>query len=345
MVRKLKIGVIDVATHEGGVRTFVDNFSKALGREGYIVKIVDLSRYTVKELNNFDILHLQTFIGKYHWKLLFARHPVKVLTVHGWVLKEKLNSISRSRNRNWTGLRMVLYFPLMFLMWNLVTLFFDFITCPSVRTAEENNLNNAIIISNAIFPKSYANVDVICLREKPDEVLFATYASGGGLKNVTLDRTIRVVEKLNKIIKSKSITLMVFGKNDCVKPSYPYIRIMGYSSKFLNILRSSDLFITGKTFPDLGYAEMEAGILGIPVAKFAEDYEIEEIIDGETGILAKSEDEMVNKLLNYISDLDNNKQNLGNSFYEYIKMNKSWNKIITQWNKLFMKCLQKRLRT
>jgi len=207
---RLKIGVIDEGFYEGGVRTFVDDFSKALSREGYIVKIADLSRYSVKELNSFDILHFSNFlIWRYHWKLLVARHPVKVLTVHGWVLKETLYNIKR----NWPDLRKVVYIPLNFLMLKLSPLFFDSITCPSVSTAEENNLKNAIIISNAIFPKSYTNVDAIDLREKSDEVIFVTYTSIGGLKNVSLNRTIRVVAKLNKILKSKRITLLVFGKD------------------------------------------------------------------------------------------------------------------------------------
>lgn len=75
---------------------------------------------------------------------------------------------------------------------------------------------------------------------------------------------------------------------------------MSYSKRFLDALKYSDLFIASKTFPNLGYAEMEASILGLLVAKLTEDQTVEEIVDGQTGILAKNKAELVNKLLNYI---------------------------------------------
>ncbi len=343
---RVKIGVIDVSEREGGVRTFIDNFSKALRRQGYIVKTIDFERASVGELNSFDILHFSNpflrsvdrSILKYVWKLLFTRHPRKVLTVHGWVRKE----ILYTRSQNWrrsADSGAIVSVLLKFLMWKLVPLFFDSITCPTTRTANENKLKNAFVISNAIFPEYYSSIDPVDLSMKTSEVLFVTYVSIGGLKNVALNRTIRVVRKLNKILKSKKVKLLVFGKDYYGRSRYPYVQIMGYSSKFLSILKSAALFITGKTFPDLGYAEMEAGILGTPVAKFTEDYETEEIIDGQTGILAKNEEEMVNKLLDYVSDLENNKQKLGNSFREYVTKNKNWSSVIGQWNEVFMNCL------
>jgi len=336
----VKIGIINTFDKVGGRRTFIDEFSDVLKKKGYTVKVVDLNMVSVGELNNFDILHFSDhYLRMNAWKLLLVNHPKKILTVHGWVKKETVHELKHGR----PDFRTVAGGLLSLAIWNVVPLLFDIITCPSKRTAEENGLKNAIVMSNAISSKYCESVgEIDDARTKPIEILFVTYVSIGGLKNVGLTQTIRVVKKLNEILNNRKVALLVFGKDYYGRSRYPYVHFMGYSNEFLGILKSSDLFISGKSFPDLGYAEMEAGILGIPVAKFTEDYETEEIIDGQTGVLAKSEDEMVNKLLDYISDLKNNKQKLGNSFREYINKNKSWNGVIDQWNELFMNCLLKK---
>jgi glycosyltransferase involved in cell wall biosynthesis len=217
----------------------------------------------------------------------------------------------------------------------IAPLLFDAIICPSESTAEENGLKNARIISNALFAEDFEKVNGISARMVSNEILFVTYVGIGGLKNLAIDRVLDIVERLNGSLKNGKVTLLIFGK-EYLGNSNPYVRFMGYSHQFLGILKSSDLFITGKKFPDIGYAEMEAGFLGIPIAKFTENYGKEEIIDGNTGILAKTEEEMVSKLLDYVLDLENNKRKLGKSFEEYVEKNKSWSEIVDQWNQLFL---------
>lgn len=341
-LKMLKIGIIDVSEREGGRRAFIDNFYKALKKEGYAVDFVDLKKASVDVLNSFNILHFSShFWGKQLWKLLLATRPKKILTIHGWVMKERLHDLRHMGLGFRASCREFIYSLLSLVFLRIAPLLFDAITCPSKRTAEENRLKTAAIISNALFPEYFRNIDEINVRRKQNDVLFVTYVSIGGLKNVAVARTLKVVRRLNEVLKRRKVTLLVFGKDYPSRDESPYVHFMGFSDKFLRVLRSSDLFITGKTFSEIGYAEMEAGILGIPVAKFTTDSATEEIIDGQTGILAKTEDEMVRKLLDYVSDLENAKQTLGNNFRKYIENEKSWSKVIGRWNELFMHVCQR----
>jgi glycosyltransferase involved in cell wall biosynthesis len=333
-----KVGVVNVNDTEGGRRPFVDNFYEALRREGYNVHLIDLDKISLKALNNFDILHFSAvFLGKHMWKVLLATHPKKLLTIHGWVKKESSYRFKHTRVQLGLGASCRMFFFDLFSLAFLKTapIVFEAITCPTKHTAAENDLRKVTIISNAIFTERFCNIDEIDVRRGQDEILFVTYISIGGLKNVAVNKTIEVVRKINQVLKDRKVILLIFGNDYLGGDTSPYVRFMGFSDKFLGILKSSDLFITGKTFPDLGYAEMQAGALGIPIAKFTKNCKTEEIVDGQTGILAKSEDEMVGKILNYVSDLENAKQTLGNNFRKYIENEKSWSKVIGRWNELF----------
>lgn len=334
---RFNIGIVDVLETQGGRRAFIDSFLKALCREGHTVKIIRLDTVSVGELNSFDILHFSThYLSLNLWKLLFARHPKKILTVHGWIQSEVLWAM-----RNQSNLRTKIAGLLSLLTMKLMPLFFDLTTCPSRRTADENNLRNAVIISNAIFPEYFENISEIKTPRNQNEVWFVTYASAGGSSDIlkmTILNIKEVVEKLNELLKNRKVKLMIFGKDYLGTDRSSCIFFMGYSSKFLNFLKSSDLFIVaGPFFP--GYAEMEAGILGLPVAKFTDDYAVEEIVDGQTGILAKDKAELVNKLLNYILNLKREKQRLGSNFRRYIENNRSWDSVIPLWNRLFVDVL------
>jgi glycosyltransferase involved in cell wall biosynthesis len=85
---------------------------------------------------------------------------------------------------------------------------------------------------------------------------------------------------------------------------------MGYVNDYMEQLKKADLFLAGYTFPELGYAVLEAMCVGVPVAKFTENTELEEIVDGFNGILARSDQEMVEKLTKYILSKDEMKEKL-----------------------------------
>jgi hypothetical protein len=211
-----KVGVVNVNDREGGRRTFVDNFYEALRREGYNVHLIDLAKISLGALNSFDILHFSAdFLGKYMWKVLLATHPKKLLTIHGWIKKENLHALKHTGVQLGLGALCRMFFFDLFSRAFLKTasIVFDATTCPSKYTAAENGLRNVTIISNALFPERFCNIDDINVRRGQDEILFVTYVSIGGLKNVAVDKTIEVVRKLNQVLNDRKVILLVFGKD------------------------------------------------------------------------------------------------------------------------------------
>jgi glycosyltransferase involved in cell wall biosynthesis len=315
--------------NEGGRKTFVKNFVKALQNEGYQASLVDMTKASLKELRNFDVLCFSDhFFGIHSWKLLFVRSPKKILIVHGWVKKETIFALNHSNLKEKISILSSLF------AWAFIPTLFDAVTSPTERTAQENKLKGALIISNAVEGKIQENNQ----NDSPEakELIFTTYTSIGGLKSTALDRVIRITLRLNERLTENKVHLMVFGKYPDNTGGYQHVSFMGYSNRFLEVSKHAALFFTGKSFPDIGYAEMEMGLLGVPIAKFTENYAYEEIVDGQTGILAKTEAEMESKLVEYVLDVKNNRQRLGGAFQQYVKTNKSWPVIIKQWNQLFV---------
>ena len=344
-----KIGVVDIRKRKGGVRTFIDNFSCSLRKRGYTADILDLSKTPLSILNSYDILHFSEFWPGWHaWKLLFLRHPKKILTIHGAVEKEIKHRLKKARLPFSDRIIEVLNW----LLWCFAWLPFDEITCPSARTAGANGLRarmrsrarNVKKISNGIFPDEYREVTSINVKSNSKQVVFVTYSNFGGLEDEGMVRVINVIKKLNQFSSERSIILLVFGLRPPGAVSNRTFRFLDRvnHSVFLGFLKGSDLFITGKPFSDLGYTEMEAGALGTPIAKFVIDGDFEELIEDITGILSRTEDDMVRKLLEYTANVEILKPKMGIVLRNYIFNVKSWEKIIPIWLDLFSRLLKEK---
>jgi len=96
---RLKIGIIDIKDECGGVRTFINNFYDGLNKyTNFIVEKVDLDRTSISKLNEFDILHFSSLDYYSIWKLFFIFRPKKVITVHGWIKDESINSFKEKNS-------------------------------------------------------------------------------------------------------------------------------------------------------------------------------------------------------------------------------------------------------
>jgi glycosyltransferase involved in cell wall biosynthesis len=173
-----------------------------------------------------------------------------------------------------------------------------------------------------------------------DEVVFITYVSIGGGKIFSVPKLIKILYLLNKKLRSlgveKHVILHIYGKdvprNMITSLSrIPYIRFMGYVKDYPDRLKQADLFLAGHNFPELGHAVLEAICAGVPVAKFTEDSELEEVIDGFNGILATSDEEMVEKLTKYILNMDEMKRVLAINAKNTIVKNRDPKYIAVMW--------------
>jgi len=328
----LRIGIVDVQARTGGVRTFIDKFAQALNKSGYIVRVLDISKTSLSTLNSFDILHFSNyFLGVHTWKLLFVKRPKKIITIHGWIKKEVWYAIKHDG----LGLRAIIGGLLNLSLWKIFPLLFDAVSCPNEATAEESGLKNAKIIPNCIFPEDYQNILPIDVRLRPNELVFTTYISLSGLEERVIDKIIRVVNKVNQMLTQQSVVLLIFGRAPTGIDSAS-AKFMGFSRDFPSYLKGSDLLVLSYTTPGgLGYVTFEAGVLGIPVAKFTRRKDLEELVENQTGILAQTEEEMIKNLLEYALNVKYLKPKLGKALHEYIEKENSWNNITSIWSDLF----------
>lgn len=309
-------------------------------KAGYNVDVLDFSKTPLFVLNSYDILHFSSyFYGEHTWKLFFVNHPKKVLTVHGWLKNELLYMLKHGR----LGLRAIIGALLSLAMWPIFPLLFDVNTCPSRRTADGARLKNATIIKNAIFPERYLDVYPINVKSNPKQLVFVC-CSSGALKEeeLIIDKVIAVVNRLNDLLTQQNdIVLLLFG-NVRKKVNPKSVHFMGYSRDFLNFLKGSDLLILDYSYPDFSYVAMESAALGIPIAKFSEKVSLEEIMTNQTGFLARTDDEMVQILLDYAANVAYFKPKLAAALRQYVQEERSWAKIAPIWSDLFSKLLRDR---
>jgi glycosyltransferase involved in cell wall biosynthesis len=247
-----------------------------------------------------------------------ARRPKIILTLHGWVIKETLIYFSRSNEKI---LRRFLTLIYNMVLWNLYKYFLnksiiDYITSVSKITARENGIRNAIIVPNAILCKPLDPCKDYSTRKYSNIFRVVTYVSIGGGKIESVPIAVAIVNQINKLLKMNnlqiSVTLEIYGKDIPDKilqiiSRLSFVKYMGYVSDFKDRIKGADLFLIPYSFPELGFAALEAVCMGVPLAKLTADPTEEEIVDGFNGILATSPYEMVVKTYNYLLKKDEQK--------------------------------------
>jgi len=328
-----KIAIVDVDAKTGGVRTFVDNFVRALKTyTNHKIDLINFRRIGISELKQYDIIHFSGIFTSLFWKYFFIPKGVKrILTVHGYIKDERIESFLKEKN---IFKKFKILISLLIWRFFLKISYFDVITTPSETTKRINNFKKANVITNAIFLDDYINVNSIKLLN--NSINFITYSSIGSRKNQIKD-LIDIITNLNK--KGFSSTLYIFGvnpENININKLPSFIKYMGQVKRklFLSYLKRSDIFITLKKFPDLGYVETEAGAMKVPVIKLWNN-QYEELNDGITGIVANDKVDILEKLIEFIKNYPKSKKKLGKNYYEFIKKSKNWEMVIRKWNSIF----------
>jgi len=272
----------------------------------------------LKLFRSCNVIHLQ---GPQTLLLLVlfttARRPRIILTLHGWVIKEALINFSRLNKKTFRRFFGLIYIMILWSLYRhlLNRSIIDYITSVSRITARENGINEALIVPNPILCRP---LDPCRIHSSIHYHNFriVTYVSIGGGKIESVPTAVAIVNLVNKLLKMNnlqmSVTLEIYGKDI---PDYilriishiPFVKYMGYVSDFKGKIKGADLFLIPYTFPELGFAVLEAICMGIPIAKLTADPTEEEIIDGFNGILATSLHEMVVKIYNYLLKRDKQK--------------------------------------
>ena len=272
----------------------------------------------LKLFRSCNVIHLQ-YPTILLLLLLFttARRPKIILTLHGWVIKEMLIYF-RSDKKTFRRFFRLVYFMV---LWNfyrylLSRSIIDYITSVSRITARENGIHDAIIVSNPILCRSLDDPCKDHSKRHKHNFRIVTYVSIGGGKIESVPVAVTIINHVNKLLKLSNLQisaiLEIYGKDvpDNIIQTIsrlPFVKYMGYVSDFKERIKGADLFLMAYTFPELGFAALEAVCMGVPLAKLTADPTEEEIVDGFNGILATSPYEMAVKMYNYLLKRDEQK--------------------------------------
>jgi glycosyltransferase involved in cell wall biosynthesis len=224
----------------------------------------------------------------------------------------------------------------------LIQLIYDYVTAVSYVKARKNHVRAIVIPNPTICRSSGLSENPLVLH--PDEVLFITYVSPG-VRITNLPKLVKVVYLVNKNLErlgvKKRVVLHVY---EDVPPAllktlsrYPFVKFMGYVSDFIKRLSVADIFLDGFPSAELGHTALESICVGVPVAKFTEDPRLEEVVDGFSGILAISDEEMVEKLTRYVLNMDEMKKMLVSNARISLRK-RDLRRIAIMWRTIIGKC-------
>jgi len=313
---------------------------------GYNVVWLEIQRANFSTLSTCDIIHVNVPLRFKNLWLILLRKPRKILTLHGLILDEARSSLYLSHTILEKLKALVGYINIS-IHWIahkfiLIPLIYDYVTAVAYIKVKKNNVR-AIVIPNPITCKMISGHGEKSLTPHSIEVIFGTYVGAGGWIEVLLGlvRIVRVIYLINRRLKELSnkqqVILHVYGD---VPPillealsKYSFVKFIGYleRSEFIKRLSTADLFIERFPLPELRYITLEAMCVGIPVAKFSMDPESEEMVDGFNGILATSDEEMVEKLTKYILNMDEMKRALATNAKNTIVKNRDPKYIAVMW--------------
>ena len=285
-------------------------------------------------LEDYDLIHV-------HGPLKFGRilkvwrsSAPAVLTIHGWVLQEVLTALKVDPTP-----RRILYCIYTIINWILHRLIFirfiykDRVTCVSEITKKKNHCTGATVIPNALITDEIEERVRECPEFHRDGITAVTYTSFGGSKVLSIQRFAEIISKVNKKSGCR-IRLLVFGEESSKiedKIEDDCIEFMGYRDDFLCYVRSADIMLLGYDMSELGYAVLEAGYLGVPVAKFRGEFE--ELQDDVHGIIAEDDGEMIEKLSRFIENPSKGPV-WGEKLREHITETRNPRRIADKWARL-----------
>lgn len=108
------------------------------------------------------------------------------------------------------------------------------------------------------------------------------------------------------------------------------------SSELLEKYQSADIFLFPSVHEGFPKVTLEAASCGLPVIAF-NNYQTETVVDGKTGFIVGSIDEMMEKLRLLIEDNDL-RVNFGKNAREYVRRF-DWEEIVKRWDEIFSKII------
>lgn len=193
-------------------------------------------------------------------------------------------------------------------LYNLNKLWSKIIVVPSIYLKEKLNLNNAIVISNALSEETIKN-GIKRNQDTCDEIRLIMVTMFGFREKA--EGVLKVIESLSKVKTNKNVVLNIFGKGSfeneiksraekIILPDNIKANFKGYSNDIYDEYAKSDIFVYWSDLDNVPLVFLEAMAFGLPIVAngFPAFYEILK----DNNFIAKSKDEYISLLQNLLND-------------------------------------------
>jgi len=334
----MNIALIVPSSIIGGVATLFHNLYRGLVNEGIHVDVIRLGDRKFPLLSTIycDVLkakhlrdhNLTLYIGSIPWPSHITAKLSGVpiaLFLHGYVYYELFHGILYGAGpRNKIGAAITATMLKAATSLNTIDLY----VCPSLAVCEANKISDRfVLLSSWIFPDELKPLKT-ALDVRKDMiriVTYTSYADSPRLLNtshlVALARTVghMVNQKFELIIIDPKGPTSFFGPVKIVRPMP--------RQEFLSLLASADLYIETNIDEELRQVVLEAMAMGTPVAKLThwrywdrQDYK-------EDLILARSFKELVEKIAEYINNVEHYYHYYSKRGREFVLSKRTWDAV------------------
>lgn len=313
----------------GGVATVFHNLHRGLVNEGFHVDIIRLGDrkfallstiycdvLKAKHLRDYD---LALYVGSVPWPShMIARLsgvPI-ALFLHGYLYNESFHVILHGvglRNKIGAAITTTMFKTAISL--NTIDLYI----CPSLAVCEANKISSRfVLLPQWIFPEELKLLKIKLGVKKSNIiriVAYTSYADSPRLLNIGhLGVLARVLERMVK----RTFELIIVNPKGHTSSFGPVkiVRSMP-RQEFLSLLASADLYIERGVDEDLGQVALEAMAMGTPVAKLTHPRYWDRQDYKEDMILARSFKELVEKIAEYIDNVEH-------YYYHYSKRGRAF---------------------
>ncbi|MCX8137669.1 hypothetical protein [Pyrobaculum aerophilum] len=324
----------------GGVKTTSNKLINALRYEKISLDVYLMKNWHDRlklEANNYDAV---IFLGSIPPISSLSVSVPKLLFVHGFIRHEAIGLLRQYNPRSIMGGLSMLIKNEFYQIFEK----FDAYICRSYTTCEANKIidRKHIILPHFIIDKELARTEEVFNKKNKflenmknkDYVSIIGYLSHAhSPRLLTIEQFISLAKILDKKIKRKVLFSIIdpHVSSIQIKESYkiklmiiPFIR----RAYFLKLLYNSDLYLERCIDEELGSASLEAGLLGTPVAKIThtnflirQDYTSNEIL------VASSLNDFVEKLAEYINDIEYFEPLYSIKLRQYIIHKRHWNSV------------------
>lgn len=345
--------VVAPKSAKGGVKTLVEKVATALELEG--IKVVrylaeeTLTRLPIIDFHLGDLVRHISLDAPYDAVLYFGwptgigslvdkmRNTSIIVFVSGHPGYEHLKIIHNSSLSLRTRVGATVYLS----YWKFIRKIdiVDLWVCHTITVAEELDLlnHNYVILRQFVLPfeisqyQDFKNkVYSLATNEKSSKVRVFAYLSYADLPGLKLNDLLRIFKYIKRRVK-RNVEFFIEDprQKEITRIDYD-IYLLGRMARadFLKLLSTSDLHIETSIDEELRLTSIDAALFSVPVAKITASHFIErqDFTENEV-IIAKSVSEFVDKVIEYIENVNYYKDIYSKNIFRFVTTKRIWDAV------------------